>query len=622
MSLANNDQAVKNIVSLLYELQQLPQHIDTDETLELKSKINNLKNQIHKKKKKGADTNSLETEKKTLETRLIELGGDFDALEYDKTKERIKTEFIKNGAMRNIFILTDEFDASNPDNTDFLASTLHFIDPSHTIDYYRHELKTTVELYARALKYKYDQKQRQGKKTTIDKEPEPEIKIPMLIKPERKKQNFDGLSTVEDFDDGIHIMKSSDLLKECGGISSEQKRDSCLMDSVMEILLNADTIGEITRSEIFEYGVYKTKTVPFKVKPDVIKKDDLHSFVVYIIFNYILLNLEITNDEKFMEIIEDKIMLERQHSYDRCGYAMDFFYKSIQDIFIPANKSNDKIASIITSIRYDYWFAHSDNPKDIDINKYSTIHPIFLLNGILKYIPHSLEHVIINYYTDFEFYNAGLKYETFDKIKLKNDNFVASLLINYTYRLDVDVPQKTVTHATSIIKCNDKFLLYDDNKKINPKTRQRSIELNEDLLFKEQLNYLKTFNDKIYVYTKDRPISEIFASVIVFNKIKPYSKDIILKKIDGPSLKKILLDMFIITYEEIITTQFDEKYHNLLRHLVNVFMIYLDLKKYMPKTPLQIQQEKLIKEHRARAYNKYLKYKYKYLSLSKKYNIQ
>ena len=135
-------------------------------------------------------------------------------------------------------------------------------------------------------------------------------------------------------------INSSELLKNCYGTQRQQKKGSCWFDSVLEIMLNADLIGEIVRANVFDYGLHKDKVVPYRVKPELIKSKSgqpkIHFFILYIILNYILFNLEITNEDNYLELIDDpegkKFFIKRKEELDVCERNLEIFLAKTRKI--------------------------------------------------------------------------------------------------------------------------------------------------------------------------------------------------------------------------------------------------------------------------------------------------
>ena len=107
----------------------------------------------------------------------------------------------------------------------------------------------------------------------------------------------------------MQTINSKELLRDCYGLARQQKRGSCWLDSTLEVFLNSDTLGELVRSEMFDYGQYNDRIIPYRVNPSIIKNDDYQSFLIYIIFNFILFNLEITSMPNFLSLTMIKLNL-------------------------------------------------------------------------------------------------------------------------------------------------------------------------------------------------------------------------------------------------------------------------------------------------------------------------
>lgn len=124
-------------------------------------------------------------------------------------------------------------------------------------------------------------------------------------------------------------INSSELLKNCYGTQRQQKKGSCWFDSTLEIMLNADLIGEIVRANVFEYGLYKDKVVPYRVKSELIKSKSgqpkIQFFILYMILNYILFNMEITNNTDFIVFEGDSYEIKRKEELEVCERNLEIF---------------------------------------------------------------------------------------------------------------------------------------------------------------------------------------------------------------------------------------------------------------------------------------------------------
>ncbi len=398
----------------------------------------------------------------------------------------------------------------------------------------------------------------------------------------------------------MQTINSKDLLRDCYGLARQQKKGSCWLDSTLEIFLNADTIGELVRSEVFEYGLYNDKIVPYKVKPEIIKDNDYQSFLIYIIFNFILFNLEITNTPDFITLKEDKIKIKRRDSFKRCENSLEKFMSIIKHIlykkrtFKTVNKTLDGQMKPIPDEKL--------TPGGF---------PLELTHVLFKYIPH------IDSYINTKKY----EYPEMFSIKLFEPNVFIGASISFK---DIKSDDR---HATSIIKCSDKIFYYDNNAPINIKTQKRNIDLGEhiikkskkqitglDLFWQIGLGYIKHYCDYFtnpghFIYKEEMPkkASDLLEEIIIFNKINDYEKSINVDIIEGPTLKNILIEHYLKNVNEIINIKFSDEYKDVLNKINIEFCNYLNITQTIPTQDATLY--------------KYLKYKHKYLSLLKNSNI-
>ncbi len=398
----------------------------------------------------------------------------------------------------------------------------------------------------------------------------------------------------------MQTINSKDLLRDCYGLARQQKKGSCWLDSTLEVFLNADTIGELVRSEVFEYGLYNDKIVPYKVKPEIIKDNDYQSFLIYIIFNFILFNLEITNTPDFITLKEDKIKIKRRDSFKRCENSLEKFMSIIKHIlykkrtFKTVNKTLDGQMKPIPDEKL--------TPGGF---------PLELTHVLFKYIPH------IDSYINTKKYEYPEMFST----KLFEPNVFIGASISFK---DIKSDDR---HATSIIKCSDKIFYYDNNAPINIKTKKRNIDFSEhiikkgkkqitglDLFWQIGLGYIKHYCDYftnpghfIYKEEMSKKASELLEEIIIFNKINDYEKSINVDIIEGPTLKNILIEHYLKNVNEIINIKFSDEYKDVLNKINIEFCNYLNIIQTPPTEDATLY--------------KYLKYKHKYLSLLKKSNM-
>jgi hypothetical protein len=427
-----------------------------------------------------------------------------------------------------------------------------------------------------------------------------------------KKQVFKGSSTVTDFDQP-KTLESHELLRDCYGLSRQQRQNTCWLDATLELFSNGDTIGEIFRSEIFEYGLFNGNQtpVPYMVKTDFVK-DDLQSFIFYIIFNFVLFNLEITNGDLY-NISEDKVRLPRQYSNDICGFSFGIFMDAVKDIF--SKDIDEKNVIILVEKLLSNINRIPLGGEDKTRGGYTDDFNIFL-TSLINNIPNMTEYI------ESKELNMDAKKIVRLSSNIIPDIFIGLLLIN-TIRIKINMGYFTIRdlHLTNISRCHDKIFFYDNNKKINAKTKSRSIELNTDLFWKDKIDYIKNFYSN-YGYTKDDPTDLIFTNIYLLNKKKDYHKTINLKNISGSSMKKVLLDIFLANTDELIS-RLSPRYNKIRMQLRTIFIKLLDLEQNDDQTPDEIikNYKENLKTTKNPALYKYLKYKHKYLSLLKNSNI-
>ena len=398
----------------------------------------------------------------------------------------------------------------------------------------------------------------------------------------------------------MQTINSKELLKDCYGLARHQKKGSCWLDSTLEVFLNADTIGELVRSEMFEYGLYNDKIVPYKVKPEIIKDNDYQSFLIYIIFNFILFNLEITNTPDFITLKEDKIKITRRESFKRCENSLEKFMSVIDKIlyrkrtFKTVNKTLDGQMKPIPDEKL--------TPGGF---------PLELTHVLFKYIPHIDSYINTKKYEYPEMFSTKL---------FEPDIFIGASISFKDIKSDN-------RHATSIIKCSDKIFYYDNNAPINIKTKKRNIDFSEhiikkgkkqitglDLFWQIGLGYIKHYCDYFtnpghFIYKEEMPkkASDLLEEIIIFNKINDYDKTINVDIIEGPTLKNILIEHYLKNVNEIINIKFSDEYKDVLNKINIEFCNYLNITQTIPTQDAALY--------------KYLKYKHKYLSLLKNSNI-
>ena len=406
----------------------------------------------------------------------------------------------------------------------------------------------------------------------------------------------------------MQTINSKELLRDCYGLARQQKRGSCWLDSTLEVFLNSDTLGELVRSEMFDYGQYNDRIIPYRVNPSIIKNDDYQSFLIYIIFNFILFNLEITSMPNFLSLTNDKIKLTRKDSLMRCEKSLEKFMSIIEKILYE-KKTLQTIIKILNS-------QLKDKP-DKKLSKGG--YPTDLINLLFEYIPN------IDLYVDKKFYEYPEMFST----KLFEPPVFIGASITF------QIIKEDERHATSIIKCSDKIFYYDNNAPINIATKKRNIDFSEhiitkgkkiktglELFWQNGLGYIKHYCDYFknpghFIFKEDMPKkpSELLDGIVIFNRKIDYNKtiniDIInIDIIEGITLKEILIKNYLENINTIINIQFSDQYKDILNKINIAFCNYLNIITEQSEAPVvQLNQEELN--------YKYLKYKHKYLSLRK-----
>jgi len=385
----------------------------------------------------------------------------------------------------------------------------------------------------------------------------------------------------------LETFNSSELLRDCYGLTRKQKKGSCWLDSTLEIMMNADIIGEIVRSEVFEYGCYKGKIVPYKVNINVIKNKNIKSFIFFIIMNFILFNLEITNTDKYR--------IRKEHpDLDICENSLENFLSLVRGII---RKDDPDESDIVFKEK----FKSGGNPKWI----------VDLFQNSLPILESFIKINTIDNFNDNEQNKSLFK----DK-----DNFLAASLF---FKTDT---YKTDAHVTSVIKCNDKIFYYDGNAPINSHTQKRTVDFTEIIVKKkfitvssniknfwnDGLNYLRHYGSYFYknipwpeksngYVAKPLAVKDLYQGVILFTKLKDYSKKIPIINLDSKnSLKQIITCEFVKSIELLLINCKNKTVKTFVKTVYDLFMDNLKLKDF--------DKEYL---------SKYLKYKLKYLNLQK-----
>lgn len=400
-------------------------------------------------------------------------------------------------------------------------------------------------------------------------------------------------------------ISSNILMKDCYGLAREQKHGTCWLDSSLELYLNSDTLGELVRSEMFDYGIYNGKIVPYKVRTDIIQQNDLISFLIYVIFNFILFNLEITNDDNFIKFIKKKkgtkIMIERQESLERCEYSLEEFLNIVKDVFKTKIIDEKTIKAVKKRIKdkSGELMERGDEKSGFSTTKF--------VNLLFDYIPNIKNYIDLNI-IDFQNPPEGKKV-SFD-IDLNKETFIG-LGVSITTDRDRG-------HATSFYKCNNKIFFYDNNNDINPVSKRRTIMLddaNEVSFLTQKLTYIKEFYGR-YIDLKDKKLIKIFRKVRLFKKKAEYNKEIDLIELDNHStLKDILKKYFLLTVEDIAMHYFNEDDQSKILKIGTLFCKYLNIQIPPLTDNPEIKREDDHSEKGKKALYKYLKYKKKYLEL-------
>lgn len=408
----------------------------------------------------------------------------------------------------------------------------------------------------------------------------------------------------------ITEIKSSDILKNCYGVERKQKSGSCWFDSTLEILFNSDVIGEIVRTNCYDYGLYNGRVVPYRVKLSLIDRFRVENFLLFMILNYVLFNLEITNEPDYIVFGEDDYSIRRKDELEVCEIGFENFLAKIKHILEYYNYKKD-IKKKDGTPKYELDLSL---PSVLSANSYGG-HSYYLYELFFKKVP-ELDH----YVNKVEYYGPDL---TSKKSHEKDRRFpVTAVLFNRIKFLATSLSFKG--HATSVIRCSDKIFYYDNNAPINLKTKRRNTDFSEvvkkdgsiekhpeylEKFWTEGLDYLKHWGDYFNRYKGkeydfdyiDRVRArdyEFFNRVTIFEKKegREFKKNISLDKLDDSISLKDILSCELLKAKDIISAKtVDPERTKLIKDCFEIVTNDLELYK-----------------------NKYLLYKRKYLQLKNK----
>jgi hypothetical protein len=408
---------------------------------------------------------------------------------------------------------------------------------------------------------------------------------------------------------------SVELLKNCYGTERQQKKGSCWFDSTLEIMLNADLIGEIVRANVFDYGLYKGKIVPYRVKLEIINRTEgtrIDSFIFYFILNYILFNLEITNEDdylKFTDVSGNKqVVIDRKEELEICERNLEIFLAKTRDILFALKLKkipNLSLFSELSELTPDSYGGEQFIISDLFFNNISDLD---------RFIKKKI------------YYGKNLSSKKEEERKrqfpitkdlFNRDTFLAASL---TFN----------NHATSVIRCQNTIFYYDNNAPIDVLTKKRNIDFSimkdksgtlvrrNDFLKKfwnDGLDYLKHWGDYFGRYKLDgynfRYIQNVstdsnifYEDVTIFEKkegASKYSKEIPLIKLDDSiNLKDILSCEFFKNKSKVISL-FSSN-NGIVKFINDCYTMFVSHLSKETNQELQF-------------YQKYEKYKVKYLNL-------
>jgi hypothetical protein len=423
----------------------------------------------------------------------------------------------------------------------------------------------------------------------------------------------------------ITSIKSSELLKNCYGTERQQKKGSCWFDSTLEIMLNADLIGEIVRSDVFDYGLHKGKVVPYRVKPEIINRIDgprIDSFILYFILNYILFNLEITNQDDYLNFSDisgnKKVVIERKEELDVCERNLENFLAKTRKILFALKLGIAPKMSLSKKLTEDSYGGAQLLIYELFINNIRELNRFINVNTYYGKITTSKKEA-----------ERRRKFPETEILFNRNNFLAASLTFN--------------EHATSVIRCQNTIFYYDNNAPIDLLTKKRNIDFSiqkdeasgtvvkrKDFLEKfwnHGLDYLKHWGDYFDRYKRDgynfryiqkvsKDSNEFYHDVTIFDKkpgVPTYNKEIPLIKLDDSiNLKDIISCEFFKSKSNIISLfSSDDKIVKFVNECYIMFVSEMHISnKYLSE---ETNQE-------LKFYEKYKKYKVKYLNLLTKIN--
>ncbi len=408
----------------------------------------------------------------------------------------------------------------------------------------------------------------------------------------------------------INEIKSEDLLRNCYGVQRKQKSGSCWFDSTLEILFNSDVIGEIVRTNCFDYGLYKGRVVPYRVKLSLLDKFRVENFLLFIILNYVLFNLEITNEPDYIVFGESEYSIRRKDELEVCEVGFENFLAKIKHILEYYNYKKD-LKNRDGTPKYELDLTL---PTVLTADSYGG-HSYYLYELFFKKVP-ELDNYVKNTVYNGPDLTSRKGYERDIRFP------IASVLFNREKFLATSLSFKG--HATSLIRCSNKIFYYDNNAPINIKTQRRNTDFSEvvkkdgtiekhpeylEKFWREGLDYLKHWGDYFKRY-KGREYDfgyidrvrardyEFFNRVTIFEKKDGFvfRKNISVDKLDDSISLKDILSCELLKAKDIISSKTtDPERTKLIKDCFEIVTNDLELYK-----------------------NKYLFYKRKYLQLKNK----
>jgi hypothetical protein len=377
-------------------------------------------------------------------------------------------------------------------------------------------------------------------------------------------------------------------------------------------MLNADLIGEIVRANVFDYGLYKDKVVPYRVKSEIINKDgrlSIECFILYIILNYILFNMEITNNIDFIVFQGDKYEIKRKDELDVCEQNLEIFLVKTNRILKDILQPNGKIRKASLEKFYS-----SDKLTDDDYGGFQYFIYQLFFNNIS----------VLNKFINIKNHNGTSKFPEAKDLFKKPVFLAASLSFS--------------EHATSVIRCQDTIFYYDNNAPIDILTKKRNIEFGKQNIdgylkptpeFLEKfwtngLNYLKHWGAYYKKENRKRQkfeyinnlrstnINEFYKNVTIFERKEEttkYDEEIPLIKLDDSINLKDILACEFFKNKSIIVNSIPSKRTESILFINECYRIFVSQMGISNKYLSEGNNQEL------QFYQKYKKYKVKYLNL-------